>query len=454
MSVETFSECLRAWLKETSRSIASVAAETGLKSKTTVARILRGQTTSQGCEQFYGKLSGRVQMEEDWRNRFRAALRVERIGPQEYLLFEALRQRLRMPLRKNTGSMENGPREYILILGCPWQETYDYIDRCLSQNSRVSVLHYMAFDELYGSPPALAGLLTFLLESRYQAFLIGEKALFSSHLSWNIMMRVIPDSGEEQIAVGGDEGFRWLQTPAMTGLFSAYQGRLRGLEKKQLYQNENLRKGSDYIRLMKESWQMENQPGKVLLKPTPGIQMLPADLGIASFSDYLDKIFLPISAASGSIKYYYRKRAESFYRRDTKMILSHQAMLDFVRSGKLADQFYACRPFSREERLAILQYLLACMDQPHVTILFSKEEELSRSFSLEAYSRFGTLIYPSQTSYHAENSAYRELILPGGTYADLISRFAEEILIPENCCTAADTRLFLNSLISMLRPVG
>jgi len=177
--------------------------------------------------------------------------------------------------------------------------------------------------------------------------------------------------------------------------------------------------------------------------------MLPADLGIESFAGFLRDNIAPISTSADSIIYHYRKRAVNFYNCETKMVFSRQGMLDFARTGELADQFYACRPFTKEERLACLRYLLQRMRQTGVTILFSQDEP-SRNFSFEAYSRFGTLIYPSRTSYNVENDAYRELILPGETYAALFCQFVEEVVIPGYCYTAAESSQLMNCLISMI----
>lgn len=86
------------------------------------------------------------------------------------------------------------------------------------------------------------------------------------------------------------------------------------------------------------------------------------------------------------------------------------------------------------------------MEQPQVTVLFSKKE-LNRRFTIESYSRFGALIYPSQTSYNSESDAYRELILPGEAYAKLFRQFTDEMIIPEYCHSALETKRFINRLI-------
>lgn len=63
MMIEPFSQCLQAWMKETSRSIASVSTDAQLKSKTTLARILKKQSTYQRCEKFYDTLVRHISLD-------------------------------------------------------------------------------------------------------------------------------------------------------------------------------------------------------------------------------------------------------------------------------------------------------------------------------------------------------------------------------------------------------
>jgi hypothetical protein len=69
----------------------------------------------------------------------------------------------------------------------------------------------------------------------------------------------------------------------------------------------------------------------------------------------------------------------------------------------------------------------------------------------EAFSKFGTLIYPSRTSYNAERDAYRELILPGDRFASLFTQFVDEMMIPEICYTEAESKRMMRELITMAK---
>jgi len=447
--IESFSQCLQAWMKDTSRSIASVAADAHLKSKTTVARILKDQSTYQSYEKLYKALSSNTEIDEKWKSRFEHVLRAEKVGLGQYAMFETIRQKLLEP-KACIRPVHPAEPITILIVGCPWQKTYEFIEQCLAQNQTV-IYHYLTLNELLDNPPVLAGLMACLKDDRYQAFVVPNERLLATRISWNIMLQKKQNTGEERITIssGDDLSWQWLQSSG--NVFREYQSMLTGLEPQSLYHNSDLKKGSDYIRMMKESWQMENMHNKVLLKPTPAIQMLPAEISIGSFTGFLDNNIVPVAPSADSIAYYFRNRAENFYNCETTMVISRQATEDFVHSGRLADHFFACRSFTREERIICLKYLLECMEKPQTRILFTKDEQLCETFSFEAFSKFGTLIYPSRTSYNAERDAYRELILPGDRFASLFTQFVDEMMIPEICYTEAESKRMMKELITMAK---
>ena len=456
--IETFSTCLDAWMKETSRSMASLSAEVHLKSKTTVARILQGRSTWNGCSQFYELLSRHVHLEDRWARRFQAALRTERIGASECALLEALDHQIRtktslQPSQTTVpaADLNMEPVGTLLILGCPWEQTYDYIRQCMAENRDVRIFHYVTYAELYNHPPVLSELLNLLTEARYQVFLVEEDTVSHAMISWNIMIKRNPESNRETFMAACGESFICCAEDAARDLsLEEHRKELDVPGTCALYHNEDMKNGSDYIRFQKDSLHMENMHRKTIIKPTAGIQMLPADISIQSFRDFLTRNTAPIATSAESIIYYFRKRAENFYNRETKMILSRRATMEFALHGKLPDQFYACRPFTIEERMSIFRYLLNLLSNPQVTILFA-QRELSRTFSFEAYSTFGVLIYPSQTSYNVEKDAYRELIFPGRRYADLMRQYVDEIVIPEYCGTEQDTRKYLNQILIQLQ---
>ena len=158
--IESFSQCLQAWMKDTSRSIASVAADAHLKSKTTVARILKDQSTYQSYEKLYKALSSNTEIDEKWKSRFEHVLRAEKVGLGQYAMFETIRQKLLEP-KACIRPVHPAEPMTILIVGCPWQKTYEFIEQCLAQNQTV-IYHYLTLNELLDNPPVLAGLMACL----------------------------------------------------------------------------------------------------------------------------------------------------------------------------------------------------------------------------------------------------------------------------------------------------
>ena len=142
--IESFSQCLQAWMKDTSRSIASVAADAHLKSKTTVARILKDQSTYQSYEKLYKALSSNTEIDEKWKSRFEHVLRAEKVGLGQYAMFETIRQKLLEP-KACIRPVHPAEPITILIVGCPWQKTYEFIEQCLAQNQSPEIFSGLFF---------------------------------------------------------------------------------------------------------------------------------------------------------------------------------------------------------------------------------------------------------------------------------------------------------------------
>ena len=130
------------------------------------------------------------------KKRFEHALRAEKVGLRQYALFEAIKQELLCQKAGRRAVFTEEPMT-ILIFGCPWQKTYDFIEQCLSQNRGVRILHYFTLNEVFDDSSVVAGLMAHLKDDRYQAFVIANEVLLASRISWNIMLQKKQDTGED-----------------------------------------------------------------------------------------------------------------------------------------------------------------------------------------------------------------------------------------------------------------
>ena len=409
MQIELLSQCLTAWMGQEGVSVAGLTEMAGYKSKTSVFRLLKDQCNEQTRETFVDQMA--PYLDGEWDARFRRALRVERYGVQRYRLFDAVLDCLdcmqpdSLPCEETL--LPNGGQT-VYILGLPWQGTFRIVDGLIQKGFRV--IHYMLRNQILEKPELLRALIMHMMSLPYQAVMLEEEP----GGAWNLMAT---DDG--QLFVNG----KWLTAGGADTLLQALlpEGGIP------LYRNEDLYKGSDYISIMEQAYQMESGGAAFIAKQTPGIQMIPENIVLSAVQDGLAGKNDPIAAALGSLRIIMRKRIDLFYAREkpVHIIFTREDMERFVRTGLMSDQFYAMRPYTPAERIQILQALdkFSRRDNVH---LFVADRKV-RNFSLEAYENRGLLVYPSQTSYNSQLRQHREMFLPGQAFYTLFADITREV---------------------------
>lgn len=103
-------------------------------------------------------------------------------------------------------------------------------------------------------------------------------------------------------------------------------------------------------------------------------------------------------------------RWDNFFtkRRPTHTIFSLPAMEQFARTGLQSDHFFAMRPYTPEERAAILRHIRTqCAENPSFKVYFFKEDYQPPRTEITLYEGIGTLMSKPDTDYdlagdHAE----------------------------------------------------
>ncbi len=415
MQIELLSQCLAAWMEQEGVSVAALAEMVGYKSKTSVVRLLKGQCNEQSREAFVELLSPRL--DGEWNARFRKALRVERYGIQRYRLFDTLLDCLdNLEPDSSPCGEDLLPKsgQTVYIFGLPWPGTFRIVDTLIQKGFRV--IHYMIRKQILEKPELLRALMTHLMSLPYQAIMLEEEPAGA----WNLMAT---DNG--QLFING----KWFAAGGADTLLPALlpEGGIP------LYRNENLYRVSDYMGIMEWAYQMESGGTAYIAKQTPGLQMIPEEIVLSAVQDGLAGKTEPIVVALGSLRQMMRKRFDLFYHREKPihMIFTREDMERFVRTGRMADQFYALRPFTPAERIRILQVLDEFSQRDNVH-LFVADRKV-RNFSLEAYENRGLLVYPSQTSYNTQLCEHREMFLPGQEFYTLFAEITQEVEATRTC---------------------
>ncbi len=411
---ERLSECLSAWMGEQKVSVAELAQMVGYRSKTSVFRLLKNQCNEQTGAAFVKSLSSHL--DNAWIARFEKALRVEKNGLETQMLFDAMDESINGAAVQDEicdESLLPSGGETVYVLGYPWPATFLIIDGLLQKGFRVR--HYIDRKQILSNAELLRGLLLHVLSLRYEAVMIGEKPFGI----WDLM---ITDAG--QLFANG----KWFASEC--DLSVVPDGGIP------LYRYSRLQNGSDYIAFMEDAYQLESGGAAVIAKKSPGIQMIPEEITDRALAEYQSQNRDPVFASLGSLRLLLRKRINLFYQRETPVtiVFVQEAMEEFMRTGSTGDNFYAVRPYTMEERIAIIRALEEFSHKKNVTMVI--RDRKAWDFCMEAYDHRGLLIYPSQTKYNSELEKYRELFLPGQEFFDLFAAKTEalKLEVPAEVC--------------------
>ena len=447
---QLFGECLAEWMRENALTPAALAERTGYRSKTTVIRFLQGSSSCESCGKYLETLKSRFGLTEEWKRRFHRALLTEKYGAERIRLYEALygqmiENRINLqPAAPIATGLTDGCGE-ILILGCPWLETFQLVSEALERSPGVKIRHYIAGEELLSGPAVLRGLIAFLPDARYSAFLVGDEA--KTGRMWNVIC-VREKDGGERILAGMDGSFASLLPGGDSGVFDRTKEQLSGLPGKALYRFDHLESGADYVRFLKECCRCERNRRTLIVKPTPGIQMIPVGITAEGLGHYLgEKDLFNVRELDEAMTALCR-RVDNFYGREEKtyLVFSPEGIHSFAENGLLADQPYMMKPYSAGERKEILAELLRFSGRENAALYLLRDRS-ALPFSFEIYKGSGTLIYPSNASYNTESAPYRELFLPDRGVEELFVVFTMNALIAGRCLSREESRAKLEDLV-------
>ena len=425
--METLSQCLDAWMNEEELTVAQLTEQLGFKSKTSVFRLLHGQSNYRSCVQICQQLMPKL--DQPWQERFSQALLVEKVGTRRYTMFQAL-NRCFFP-EKSTILLSSSPETEttfptecgtVILLGDLGEPTPLLINNLLTRSEETRIEHYVTLPTLLTQPLLLEIMIAHMTDLHYRVQLLSVPEERMSTLPWNLALWT--SASQANIALANSTRITWY--PVGMEAVQEVRNTLYSLEQNPLYHYDTLKAGSDYISFTEAAYQMEYNRRAVILKPTPGMQMMPADVVESTFRDFLSANFDAVVASRDTLIYTFEKRVKNFYQRKqpTTLLLSAEAMKQFARTGVMPDQFYAFRPYTKSERIRILKVLSSLAEKDSVTLRFISGPGLP--FSFEAYENQGVLIYPSNTCYNTLKEQYRELFLPGQDAFALFDAYAEE----------------------------
>ena len=149
----------------------------------------------------------------------------------------------------------------------------------------------------------------------------------------------------------------------------------------------------------------------------------------------------------------HRKRFDNYFqkRRPTHTIFSKQAMARFAKTGRQSDHFFAMRPFTREERVAVLTHLKAQNEQnPYFSIYFFKPEYHQPRTEICLYEGKGTMLTKADTDYDF-SGMHTEALITQPEFSRKYKEFFLKDLLESKVLSPKETLAAFDELIEIAK---
>ncbi len=452
---ERFGETLKTIIDTRQLSVSGLAKRMGLKSKTEFFRILRDECLYDKVSTFYQELLAKDVLTFNYEERkiLDTALEISRVGADTYQSNLAVWDMLRP---------DSGSPERIYVEGLPDILSLDQLLHVYAKGQAVQIWLIGLSDKR-----VLQGLkeLAFTLGNNQKIRIThclysqAETPDIIRHLS-AMMPIIFSQSYQAYTAQGGtDASIRWLfQTEMMLCSYTDENGQrhyhhlmkagpslLRGIA----YQNaadylfwetliaskacqlqpiktdlHALSTAQDYIQYTDNFRKMEHNRNIYSVKPDIMFIFVPKEILLPVALESFQRLgFAPpeqLMVLVEQLTKIHQQRVDNIRKKKkvTHIIFSQKEMLTFARTGRQSDHFFALRPFTPAERVAILTFCLnETQTNPYFNIYFAKQDLQVRDAEITCYEGVGTVLINARTSYllagdHAEafitNQAFSE----------------------------------------------
>lgn len=207
----------------------------------------------------------------------------------------------------------------------------------------------------------------------------------------------------------------------------------------------------DYLHYLNYIKNLEYNHRLFRIKADLGLELIPADIQLAA-------------AREGAMHGYPQSLLDSLYEIENArccnsrskyahqhFLLSYDAMLNFVQTGVLTDHFWGFRPFTPQERLAILQdFFQRATTSKYFHFSFLKPDVHLVYDELIWYEGAGICFLPPKTHYNIDDD-HSEFILRDPVFCDFFSTFFRKWLFAHHALSASESKLRFLQLIDLCK---
>lgn len=483
--MRAFGEVFAEMIKRRGMSVSAAAAELGFSSKTALFRILNGQSrpsSNRKCMEA-ACASELFALTDEETAMLKRALRVGEMGKQAFAMNELLRSLLHpqapgdllsaVPLT-GEGSCEDLQALFsrcnalsdirVVVLGrCP-QDILALLHRFSQQADVSDICHIFAVDDQSTEHMRVLSEASFILFSPvYSAYIINETGVQEKNWLFHSGIIVISGDGEDNCRrtllltpvkagyhlITGDHGE---PDALLERLITDAKERIRPL--KRLPKNTGeLAFPYNYIQLTDTYGLIERGREIYMMKPDVPFHCVPSDVLLPIVKEEFEarESSEQMKQAIERLYEIHKARFENLFgkKKVTHLVLNKEAMRRFATTGVREDHFFMLRPYTPEERAAILRNLRDQMSKnPHFNVWFGRNPNLVSDKEVTAYEGYGLAIVKSDTSWHLETD-HREIMLESRA---LVSGFKDYVLseiLPEEVFPRERSLLILDELIEL-----
>ena len=466
------SELLQSIMEERDLTLSELTHLLGYQSKTSLMRVLRGQTNQRALDALVKRLRESIDLTDEerrhlddamdqllWQDDYHAAREMIRFLKGEKDEVKAVTiEWVDSDRTADFAALYANARELsFTILNCQFISIFPAVLSYVRDHGAEAEQFLMLGDMPTSVLKAVNVLFPLLYEPRYRCYArridrTSEWLHAFGVLASDILVAQYVDangeSHEDMIVFDRpDHGF--LQPNPLNGSCLRLLGIPRELYLPVKHTYDNLPCAENYMNFCNDCAQMEHNRAVYTLKPDISINWIPVDILEAALLENEVAEIVQTPGLLDHLRGIFRTRERNTFekRKVSRTILKRDAMLRFARTGRTMDHFWGMRSFTSEERVRILENLLRQIeDNPYFNVYILRDNAAISDVYIGYYEGLGVLLLDPQTNYMLTDD-YSEVMITHPEFGRLFKEYFERVLLAKEVLSFTETTAFLQWLI-------
>jgi len=478
-----FGQCLSRILQEKEISLQGLAELTGYRSKTSLARILRGEVSPKNLAVFLKRFQEAGIGDAADIGALTAALSVAQMGEDRYAAWQGLWDLFHAPipapepeareepdaLERLVDSVRSAEGAELLVVNCcdPGITARLAPVFCAGGGRPLVCEHYFHLTESVSrTVRMIASLLALAPHAQYSGRamkLDGDGALSLGVLGGDLIAcRLVSregvrteqvclfhrDSGAVRVELTGEQGVYEFLRRAV----GAWKPRCQTVSQP----FPAVVCAEDYVRLSEMLADLEWKKTMYLTEPGPCLHSIPPEIAVGALQpDLLERMlenggdYGPLMARFAAS---HARRYQNLFNNNCAkhIILSRSGAREFAFSGRLRGHFFAMRGFTAEERISILQnYLDHARKNGHFNVYFWQDDGYALNRGLICFENHALSLFDPDSDFSDNPNMHALFVEP--TISALVSDYFRRELLAKRVLPYGEGLAFLERLIDEIR---